>query len=125
MVCLVTSVAAAVASYPTTLSSDWSLLGTRHHYTAYAACDNPGCSRDCLQSTRKDPAQACRRCECSLCPGCAATATRWRSPSGQVLESIVTNTQPRFNFAFSRNAPVFQPPLAGSRADCHLPGLQG
>lgn len=87
---------------PTALTSaNWTILGTRSHFSKHAACPTAGCSVDCLAAVRKEPLIACTRCECSLCAACAATATRWRSPTGQLLESLVTNTEPRFNFAFS------------------------
>lgn len=84
----------------------WSVLGTRTHYTAHGVCAGAGCSKQCLQDLKAARAvggkqDTCSKCECSLCSPCASHATRWRAPSGQVVESLTTRTEPRFNFAYS------------------------
>ena len=45
----------------------------------------------------------CARCECALCMICAKPRNRWTSPLGQTLESVTTNTDPPFTFAYNPN----------------------
>lgn len=40
-------------------------------------------------------------CACSMCLGCAVQVDRWRSPTGQLVHSLVTNTEPPFTFAYN------------------------
>ena len=72
----------------------------------------PGCDVErCMQ--KRDLRQAkhnasavlalCARCECSLCLICAKPRNRWTSPRGQTLESVTTNTDPPFTFAYNPN----------------------
>ena len=72
----------------------------------------PGCDVErCMQ--KRDLRQAkhnasavlalCARCECALCMICAKPRNRWSSPLGQTLESVTTNTDPPFTFAYNPN----------------------
>ena len=45
--------------------------------------------------------QVCERCECQLCSICAKPANQWLSPTGQIIETVTTRTQPRFTFAYN------------------------
>ena len=36
-----------------------------------------------------------------MCLGCAVQVDRWRSPTGQLVHSLVTNTEPPFTFAYN------------------------
>ena len=47
--------------------------------------------------------ELCNRCECALCLICAKPRNRWTSPLGQMLESVTTNTDPPFTFAYNPN----------------------
>jgi len=42
-------------------------------------------------------------CACSLCLDCAVQVDRWRSPTGQLVHSLVTKTEPPFTFAYNPN----------------------
>jgi len=74
----------------------------------------PSCEATCMLSSPK-PGQrwrssrypphvnltVCERCECTLCAICAKPANTWTAPSGQILESVTTATEPRFTFAYN------------------------
>jgi len=44
---------------------------------------------------------ACDACACRLCLPCAHPVNRWTAPSGQVLFTVTTRTEPRFVFAYN------------------------
>ena len=43
----------------------------------------------------------CNRCECRKCALCGINMKRWTSPSGQILHSFVTRSEPPFTFAYN------------------------
>ena len=51
-------------------------------------------------------------CACSMCLGCAVQVDRWRSPTGQLVHSLVTNNEPPFTFAYN--------PMDADMARCDL-----
>ncbi len=78
-----------------------------------------GCRPDCLRKPRRHANRGvrqpgrlpnasaagaidvCERCECALCAICSKPSNRWTSPSGQVIETVTTRTEPRFTFAYN------------------------
>ena len=88
-----------------------SALEGRRPECARQACDSDTCAA--YRHRRRAGAGAGLRklrneadvcpCACSLCLGCAAQVDRWRSPTGQLVHSLVTKTEPPFTFAYNPN----------------------
>ena len=69
-------------------------------YTATSCDATPDCAAWCTERLVQDH-DACDACACRLCLPCAHPVNRWTAPSGQVLFSITTRTEPRFVFAYN------------------------
>ena len=79
-------------------------LEGRRPECARQACDSDKCAAYRHRRGRRSSATRGRRlcpCACSLCLGCAVQVDRWRSPTGQLLHSLVTATEPPFTFAYN------------------------
>ena len=88
-----------------------SALEGRRPECARQACDSDTCAAY-RHRRRAGPGAGLRKlrnkadvcpCACSLCLGCAVQVDRWRSPTGQLVHSLVTKTEPPFTFAYNPN----------------------
>lgn len=77
-------------------------LEGRRPECARQACDSAKCAAYRYRRTRwlRSTGDKCP-CACSLCLGCAVQVDRWRSPTGQLVHSLVTATEPPFTFAYN------------------------
>ena len=80
-------------------TSGWVSLGTQR-YVPLSACElfnlpKARCVAECTHAA--NASSECRACD----PLCGALIHRWRSPTGQTLESLTTLTDPPFVFAYN------------------------
>ena len=91
------------------LGSGWRLVGPRTEYlSGFSQCNSthpharPRCAPHCLSKKAfESPDTLCATCDCRLCLYCSQAENKWVAPSGQVLHTLTTNTEPRFVFAFN------------------------
>ena len=93
-----------------TLGPGWKLVGPHTPVTrellqgcnATQPQSEARCDPKCLTPRYvKRAQQQCSRCECRACIYCSPAENQWVSPSGQLLHSLTTRTEPPFIFAFN------------------------
>lgn len=77
----------------------WSKLKSFIQQPSTLNCPDSACSNMCNISLQDK--HMCNRCECRKCSACGMPMQKWSSPSGQIIHSFVTRTEPSFTFAYN------------------------
>ena len=82
------------------VDAGWTHQGT--HWPARVSCESGRCREDRCFDQRLNPSELCGERACCGCAFCrTGPAGRWTSPTGQVVETLTTATDPPFVFAYN------------------------